>query len=383
MLFSEKLIINIALVALFFKLLLSPWSTGDFESPVFVSLNYLCDAVILASIILYLPFVDKKFTFIYVMTLVLGLSFVLSTMLLTDNTIFKSVSAHLRVYLPLLFLTMLASFFARNPTFAINIAKKQAFFAALLLFIGLIILPVSHNRTEVWWPSYFGGLHTTAYVAMSVFFTAFSLYLSKQVKGRSVVIIGLIVFYCVFFGWGVRTITGAFLIAAGLYFIDKIRIDGLKIMQLVMFVFVPLSFFLLIFTIDIDNLDHFTSGRLSMYAEKVDQLSRNSLFSWFFGNGAGSDLIATDVWWWAVKGAHSDFITMLVEGGLIYLGGTLFIFYKFYNLFSTSPARFLILAFLFTSAFSNGYLVRPLPCYLFYFSLALLYSQLGRENANK
>jgi hypothetical protein len=381
--FSEKLIINIALAALFFKLLLSPWSTGDFESPVFITLNYLCDGVILASIICYIPFTDQKLSFIYITAIVLALSFVLSTVLLTDNTIFKGVSVHLRVYLPLLFLTMLASFFSRNPIYAINIAKKQAIYAALLLFLGLIFLPVSHNRTEVWWPSYFGGLHTTAYVAMSVFFTSFALYLTQQIKGRSVVVIGVVVFCCVFFGWGVRTITGAFLIAAGLYLVDKFRVDGLKIMQLVMLVFVPLGFFLLILTTDIDNFDHFTSGRLSMYSEKIDQLSRNTLFAWFFGNGAGSDLITTDIWWWAAKGAHSDLITMLVEGGVIYLGGTLFIFYKLYNMFSTSPARFLILAFLFTSAFSNGYLVRPLPCYLFYFSLALLYSQLGRKNVEK
>ena len=111
-----------------------------------------------------------------------------------------------------------------------------------------------------------------------------------------------------------------------------------------------------------------------MYGEKVIQLSENSLFSWVAGNGSGSDLIETDVWWWAAKGAHSDLITFLVEGGLVYLLCTLFVMYKLYSSFERSNSRFIIIALLFTSTFSNGYLVRPLAAYLLFFSLALSFA---------
>lgn len=383
MLVSEKSIVSLALLALFFKLLISPWSTGDFQTPTFQLFNYVCDGMILASIILYIPFQYKIFSFIYIVTILLLFTLLFSTFVLTENTIFNVITMHLKIYQPLLFFTMLATYFSKNQLFAVKLSKNIAIYTAFLLVIGVLTLPVSINRTEVWWPSYFGGLHTTAYMAMSVFFIAFSLFLLNLIKGKVLLAVGLTVLYCVFFGWGVRTITGAFIILVGAYYLQKTRFNEVEILKITLPALLFIGAVLFVFIIDSSDFDRFTSGRISMYAEKVDQLERNSIFSWIVGNGVGSDLITTDIWWWAAKGAHSDLITILVEGGVLYLGMTLLIFIKLFNLLKHSHARFLLLAFLFTSAFSNGYLVRPLPSYLFFVALALSYSYQYRGGNNE
>tara|TARA_R110001592_G_scaffold148193_1_gene372973 strand:- start:4420 stop:4857 length:438 start_codon:yes stop_codon:yes gene_type:complete len=141
--------------------------------------------------------------------------------------------------------------------------------------------------------------------------------------------------------------------------------------------------FMITFIFDFRTFDNFTSGRISMYSEKLDQLSNNTFFNWLLGNGAGSDLIMTDFWWWAAKGAHSDFITFLVEGGLIYFGLTSYTVIKFYKLLNRSEGKLLLISFIFTSLISNGYLVRPLPSYLFFFTLAIIYAFFNKRDMNE
>jgi hypothetical protein len=278
----------------------------------------------------------------------------------------------------------LASYFSKVPKFAVSISIKLCVFTAILLIAGLIFLPSYENRLELWWPAYFGGAHTTAFMAMSIFFISFALFTVGEIKQNTLLFIGGVVFCCVFWGWGVRTVSGAILILLGAYYLNRMRFNNNQGLLWVAIIAILLVFtFLITFVIDFRTFDNFTSGRISMYGEKLDQLSNNTFFNWLLGNGAGSDLIMTDIWWWAAKGAHSDFITFLVEGGLIYFGFTSYILIKFSKLFNNSEGTFLLISFAFTSLISNGYLVRPLPSYLFFFTLAIIYTFFNKRDINE
>jgi hypothetical protein len=384
MILSEKNCINLALFALFIKMLISPWATGSFEQEAIKSLYYACDALILLTVFTYIPYVFKVFSFIYVIFFILLLSFVTSTLIYTDGSALGAVNSHLRVYSPLLFFTMLASYFSKTPKFAVSISVKFSLFTVVLLIVGLIFLPPFENRLELWWPAYFGGAHTTSFMAMSVFFISFTLLMVGKINQNTLLFIGVVVFCCVFWGWGVRTVSGAILILLGAFYLNRMRFNNNQGILMVVVISITLMFaFMITFIVDLRTFDNFTSGRISMYGEKIDQLSNNTFLNWLLGNGSGSDLIMTDFWWWAAKGAHSDFITFLVEGGLIYFGLTSYVLIKLYKLFNLSEGKFLLISFSFTSLISNGYLVRPLPSYLFFFTLAIIYALFNKRDVNE
>ena len=116
-----------------------------------------------------------------------------------------------------------------------------------------------------------------------------------------------------------------------------------------------------------------------MYIEKYHQLSRNTLAAWFIGNGYLSDLILTDVWWWAPKGAHSDFITFLVEGGIFYLGGFFYCIRTLMKMHANLPEKLIVVAILSTSMFSNGVFARPIAAYLLSLVFVIYYCQKSKN----
>lgn len=376
----EKVYINIALCSLCVKLLISPLATGDYLLSFVSDFNQLLDILILCCVILYIPFTLKQFSFLYIIAFISGLTYCLSTMIYTDNNVTSAITSHFRIYLPLLFFTMLASYFSKNIKFGIIISKWLCLFISILLIAGLILLPYSGNRGDVWLPSYFGGVHTTAYVALSVFFILYALLVTGEISKKIMIASGFMILATISLGWGVRTVTGAALI-----FIALLISTSLKTKDTTLFTsFFPLTiavlFCIIILFVATPEFDIFTSGRISMYLEKVDQLVQNESLSWLIGNGAGSDLIVTDVWWWEAKGAHSDLLTFLVEGGIIYLFLIMLVFFKIYQNFIHSNIKFIVVAFLFTIIFSNGLITRPLPAYVFYVSLALAFAYLYKES---
>jgi len=307
--------------------------------------------------------------YIYVIAGLTGISYATSTIVFTSSAPWEMLNIHLKIYLPLLTFPVLLRAYELDPLFFINALKKIAVLTSLLFIYGLIFLPNSMNRLETWWPTYFGGLHITAYILLALIFFVYSLMRLKKINIRLAIIMIVSLILCINFGLGVRTAVLAFLIF--LMFISSTKLTYNKKMvfrYLPLFVFVSVSVFLFVYGLD----DKFTSGRFSMYADKYKQLMENGLFQWFIGNGYGSDLIETDVWWWAAKGAHSDLITMLVEGGIIYLVGFSFVLYRLY-IAGSSEFRCVLLTMLTTSAFSNGIFVRPLAGYFFVLILILLF----------
>ena len=365
---KDKSVLGLIVLSVCVKLTISPWATGDFESELGLIFNYACDGLLLLAVVTYSSSVSAKYHYIYISSVVSAFSYAASTFIYTDIPTAMFLNLHLKVYLPILILAVLSTIAIRNPEYFLIYSKRVAAYVTTLIVIGLLFLPYSNNRNELWWPSYFGGLHTTAYVALMVAFIVYGLARSNLLPAKVAAAWFLSLALIVYFGWGVRTATLALLVFLAASYINRSRIAGRNIYPLLIPFTVVVA--LLGYTyISSDLIDSVSSGRISMYQEKYTQLMNNNLIQWLIGNGRGSDLIETDVWWWEAKGAHSDLITFLVEGGILYLFLFIALIAKLIRQESSPEFSFILIAALVTSAFSNGIFVRPAAAYLMAFAL--------------
>lgn len=361
---------NLVFLALFLKLLLIPWTVGVFSVEGGAIINYCLDGVILGVPFVLGMYTFKKFPYIYIGFFVTLLSYLASTAIYTNNNPFAFMTLHMKIYGVFITYSLFWCFYELEPALFKKNVKLLLYSIIVLSLLGFFFLPGSINRLVVWLPSYFGALHSTAYVIVaSIFITSLLLgfnLISKLFAVSLIITLSLLVF----FGWGVRT--AALLIA--IYFtlnFSRIAVlrEGTKLNEILL----PLSLLLLAaLLIILQFLDGatFASGRLAMYEEKIIQLADNNLLRWAIGNGYGSDLINTDIWWWAAKGAHSDFLTMLVEGGSIYLLTFLSVCFLLLK-DGGGYLKAVLIALLFSAMFSNGVFVRPAAGYLCALALVL------------
>lgn len=361
---KSKLFANTILFLISLKLIISPWSVGDYQLHAVLILNYFLDSAILLSVIFGAIGSKVGYSFIYKSAIFSGLIYIISTLIYTKASFLDAISAHLKIYLPLLVFPVLLKQLQFDSKGFIGNVKLFSFMTIILIFIGFIFLPVSYNRMVAWLPSYFGGLHSTSYVALMLGFVIYALLLYDEIKPKYAFLLISALSLLIFFGWGVRTATLAMLIFILGLSIDYIRFGDKPILKHV-FLFFAAVFFVLIFYFGIsDEIDNFSSGRISMYKDKYAQLMSNDFLNWLIGNGAGSDLIETDVWWWAAKGSHSDLITMIVEAGIIYLGVFLWTIFRV-SASQNWQTKCMLAAVLVTSTVSNGIFVRPIAGYIF------------------
>lgn len=374
-----KLLGSIAILLVALKLLISPISTGDFANYSGKYLNVFCDAAIVCCILLNFSRLRKEYVPIYVVFIGLLFTYVIASFLVDSNSISLAITNHFKVFLPILFFTLIKPYFDENFDLSIRVCCCFVIGVVLLLLIGGVFFPPSFNRTGYWWPSYYGGVHTTAYVAMSVTFLVFGLHLAGLLSKRIFLVLCFIVICCVSLGWGVRTVTGALLVFVIGLTLDRFRVGGVRVGRFIGALSLAVLAIFLISSVSLYDLNSYTSGRISMYESKFFQLSQNTVLNWLIGNGAGSDFLINDVWWWEAKGAHSDFLTLLVEGGTLYLIGVYYIIYIMYKQLKTSTGKYILLSLVFASLFSNGYFIRPIASYLFFMALALIYSVFDRR----
>jgi hypothetical protein len=364
-----KVILLVIFWAFSAKLVVSQWAVGDLSLPIAKTINYTCDGVILFAAIWAILYVNPKFLYIYVIAGVTGISYAVSTSLFTNQQSWEMMNNHLKIYLPLVLFPVLLRAYELNPHFFIRLVKNIGILASLLFIYGLIFLPNSMNRLEEWWPVYFGGLHITAYVLLALTLVVYYLMRLKEISSKLAVALIIFMMCCINFGLGVRTAVLAFLVFVMFQLSNKLTYNKKTIFKVLpLLVLVSVILFMFVYGID----DKLTSGRFSMYMDKYEQLMSNGLSQWLIGNGYKSDLIETDVWWWAAKGAHSDLITMLVEGGVFYLAGFFLVLYRLYTA-GSHDFKCVLLAMVTTSVFSNGVFVRPLAGYLFMFVLVLMF----------
>lgn len=287
----------------------------------------------------------------------------LITEVLTGDNFSTAVFEYFKIVTPPLLSVLLLPLFEREAALMIRLMRVTLALIWTLVVVALIFLPPSLNRGgEPFWPVYFASLHTSSYLV--VVCAALSLYLFEAGQLGRRVFIGLLVFslLLVFFGWGVRTS-----MVAALAFGVVVVLQRVRMAPVMMFVglaavlavaFVPLLFGL-IHLPSWDEMVEVTSGRFSMWLQKIDILANSSLLEWLFGHGEGSDWIISEIWWWSAKDSHNDFIRLLNQQGLVGLGAVVMILVVWAQAFPPGVALPLLAALVASTAFSNGIMFRP------------------------
>lgn len=356
-------LLRLFIVMVSIKLLISPWATGDYISSWGILVSYACDGGLMGLVALQLKKFHREYMPLVWVFLLTGITYGLSTFLFTDKPISGAITSHLKIFLPILAVPTAISLAAHSRLNIFRLVYGVCLLVILLIAVGLATFPPSMNRLVAWLPTYFGGLHTSAYVALMSMFCLHALWKFKMLPTYKAWPLIAFLIVLIVFGWGVRTAS----IACVLYFAGLIASRFLFKNKPFLNAFFPMLIAIpigLLPMIDQSSVDDVSSGRISMYIAKYDQLMANDLFQWFVGNGYLSDLITTDIWWWAAKGAHSDILTFLVEGGLIYLAGFFFVIVHFVKTQESLAEKLIVVAMLTTSLFSNGVFSRPIAAYL-------------------
>lgn len=228
----------------------------------------------------------------------------------------------------------------------------------------------------------FEGPHLSAYIVGGIF-----LYylqdLNKSpilsVKGLISAFVTLLCAYLII-EYHVRTvqILVAVYIVSSLFI--KLRISNLvKISATV--IFLQLAFLALLIASYYLDFTQFSSGRTSVYAERIDLISARPLATLLFGTGAGTDLVVSSAWWWDAKNSHNDFLSVLYERGLLGFLSLLAVFWSL--IFISSKTTPLALAIFSASIISNGLLARPLAFFIYALIVSLSLRDITDDAMNK
>ena len=376
---KNNTVLKIYILGIVLKLVISPWATGDFIASWGIATSYACDGILLSVVFIQFSRFPKGYLPIFVVFVFTALTYTFSTFLYTNESMISGLINHIKTFLPILLIPTAVSLAAHTDMSMEKIVYGICLLGITLVIIALATFPPSMNRMVPWMPTYFGGLHTTAYVSLIIMYCIHALWSFKYLSTIKAVPIMIALTFLIMFGWGVRTASiGAVIFFAGIStryftFYERPLLSLVFPLALAM----PLSVLpMLDFAGAVDDM---SSGRISMYIEKYHQLSRNTLAAWFIGNGYLSDLILTDVWWWAPKGAHSDFITFLVEGGIFYLGGFFYCIRTLMKMHANLPEKLIVVAILSTSMFSNGVFARPIAAYLLSLVFVIYYCQKSKN----
>lgn len=355
------------------KLIISPLSL-KFNN-IFI---YLPDLFfIIFCIILFLKETNRKKIFLFYLIFVQILIVIIST-LVNDVSLINSIQNISRTLLPLAILVLLIN----EPRISLEYnLDKLGFFLCLVVILlsvyAFFNFESEINRGLILLPSYFGGVHTSSYILLSSFFILFAIYFKNQnnfkIKLFYLTYV-ILCFYMFSIGWAVRTIFLCIILFFYLYFFSiKINKDPIKsfifLLILILIILLILNTFNLI---NFQNLDKLSSGRFSMYNEKLILISNFTLKEFFLGKGYGSDLIFSQVWWWAEKGSHNDYITLFYENGILFMIIFIILLIKLYKLLSSNIEKNLFIIILFTSLISNGFLTRPIAMYIIVLSFLIL-----------
>lgn len=120
----------------------------------------------------------------------------------------------------------------------------------------------------------------------------------------------------------------------------------------------------------------FSSGRTSVYSERLTLLADRDFVQIILGSGPGSDSFYSDSWWWDAKNSHNDFLTAVIERGVVGLGILVWYIFAFCRARQHETIAVAI-AIVLTGALSNGLFQRPLP--LLFAALAIWVSATGRR----
>lgn len=309
-------------------------------------------------------------------TLMYGLNLI--TGAINSTSLLNSLNYSLKLFAPLYLFIVLIIHHKKTGFDLKKSALKVITFCLILTTVGFIFFDPSFNRGAFYLPVYFSGNHSHSYILVFCFIgISYLLYRRNQRKWMVFFLFTSFIFLLI--GYNIRTALLCYLIFIFVMLYLSHDLFKLIIIKVAVFIF-PISALLIFVNHSID-FDQISSGRLSMYAAKADQLMRNDVIDWLIGKGFGSDLIVIDTWWWGEKGAHSDLITYLVENGVVYL----ILFFVIVFSLLVLPGKLnviyfsVVVGYFLSAIISNGIPSRPLPGYLFFMVLAYIYAEIKPE----
>lgn len=245
--------------------------------------------------------------------------------------------------------------------------------SVLFAFTGPVIFLRTERLATITGGIDMDGLHASAYFIGGVCIALDQLWRKGcrpklLLQGLVAVSAGLVILY------GVRTMQVALVYYFLLIFVSKLdfAIRGAGLVMLT--VLLPLGIFLA-FTFTGVGSDptylHAGSGRIGAYLDRYDIFMNRDWVEQIFGTGPGSDsFVGTRTWRYEAKGSHNDFITLIIQNGVIgFLEGVALCGAVLRRV--GPQGRAILLPTLVCSMISNGPLMRPAQLPLFALALAI------------
>lgn len=273
------------------------------------------------------------------------------------------------VYLSLIIVVNKSSFKIENW------AKIIIGLSILLATVGLFFLPSVKIGYDFRAPAFFSNLHTSAYVLSGAFLISYSLFNRKKVTFKYMLIISLLTWFFIFQEWQVRTA----MVSLVAFFMTILYRKGgahrvLLLAAALTSMLLPV-FFVAVGLLHLPNFHKvmlFSSGRLSMWSEKLTMFFDANIFQKLIGRGPGADYIVSEIWWWDTKNSHNDYLLVLTDYGLS--GLVVFIIFLtgiyFHGKDSTVGIGISVFIVI-SSALSNGPIFRPLASLLMMLALVI------------
>ncbi|RXH09183.1 hypothetical protein EAS56_26350 [Bradyrhizobium guangzhouense] len=203
------------------------------------------------------------------------------------------------------------------------------------------------------------GIHSSGYSLISALIATFVLLKTRYLRSSVALVLILILSFLIL-KYEVRTtwLMLIFFFAARAVVFIQDRYGKALVLPVFAF-FVSAGIFVAIIIFSQVDLLEFSSGRTSVYVERLTLILDRNLWQILFGSGAGSEILTSNVWWWEAKNSHNDFIDLTIVSGLVGLFATLSICAT--SLISADRQQLPVLAALIASSLvSNGLLNRPL-----------------------
>lgn len=282
----------------------------------------------------------------------------LATGLLAATTTDQHYDALIRYTISLLALTALLT--NRLPDFRTLFAGAAMVILAYAAFTALFGSKIVFAGTQRFTPFYGGetAVHSSALTVMAMTIVVWFAPWKLPIR-----IITLVLGIALIVGYGTATemIMWAIIICGWwIYHHDKHP----AWLALVAFIVLPASLMyrernsLAEATISARGFDAAGSGRFGSWLERAQIYAQYDWANKLIGTGPYTDYRITEIWWWEPKSAHSDWVTIIMEYGIV--GATLLCLYLLSSArLVPTPGKYCILALAVGMLLTNSILDRP------------------------
>lgn len=332
--------------------------------------SYLIDGLlILTSIIAIFKIKFKRESF-YLISLASAFLLYVALVNINYQTSLSAVVYYSRFWLPIVLYSILLSAVKDQDNGWVEKSVAGMFFITALGFIGLFFMPENFNHNEIKLPTYFSGLHKSAYIYICNIMLAMVTYKYLKPMYRPAWLISVFfMLFMVFKGWEIRT-PMLMLVIFVFYVVERSSdTSGKAVIWCAVALFITVIMF---FGGDID-WNRVSSGRLAMWDLKVNMIKARDYYELLFGTGYGSDYVEVEGWF-GEKDSHNNYIQTIIELGFLGLTLLLFNIAFLFKVQTSNLAKAAVLSYTISGLVSNGLIYRLVPSYVFIILLITLES---------